>query len=93
MTHRDHVQVLNSTVDCYIQLVYVLQVKAGMRTLIPIEQKYIEEEPRVSKQVTDINKTLIKSISTQVVDSSIFRLVFSLSLALSPCLFLLFWRC
>lgn len=52
MTHRDHVQVLNSTVDCYIQLVYMLQVKAGMRTLIPIEQKYIEEEPRVSKQVT-----------------------------------------
>lgn len=29
----------------------VLQVKAGLRTLIPIEQKYIEEEPRVSKQV------------------------------------------
>nr|QEN96195.1 multiple C2 domain and transmembrane region protein 1a isoform 2 [Danio rerio] len=26
-------------------------VKAGMRTLIPIEQKYIEEEPRVSKQL------------------------------------------
>ncbi|KAK1792185.1 hypothetical protein P4O66_012137 [Electrophorus voltai] len=25
-------------------------VKAGLRTLIPIEQKYIEEEPRVSKQ-------------------------------------------
>lgn len=29
----------------------ILQVKAGLRTLIPIEQKYIEEEPRVSKQV------------------------------------------
>ncbi|XP_056275673.1 multiple C2 and transmembrane domain-containing protein 1 isoform X6 [Pseudoliparis swirei] len=27
------------------------QVKAGLRTLIPIEQKYIEEEPRVSKQL------------------------------------------
>uniref|UniRef100_A0A8C1QMZ5 Multiple C2 domains, transmembrane 1a n=1 Tax=Cyprinus carpio TaxID=7962 RepID=A0A8C1QMZ5_CYPCA len=26
-------------------------VKAGMRTLIPIEQKYIEDEPRVSKQL------------------------------------------
>uniref|UniRef100_A0A3B4V1W4 Multiple C2 and transmembrane domain containing 1 n=1 Tax=Seriola dumerili TaxID=41447 RepID=A0A3B4V1W4_SERDU len=26
-------------------------VKAGLRTLIPIEQKYIEEEPRVSKQL------------------------------------------
>lgn len=29
----------------------ILQLKAGLRTLIPIEQKYIEEEPRVSKQV------------------------------------------
>lgn len=29
----------------------LFQVKAGLRTLIPIEQKYIEEEPRVSKQV------------------------------------------
>lgn len=29
----------------------VLQVKAGLRTLIPIEQKYMEEEPKVSKQV------------------------------------------
>ncbi|XP_072521359.1 multiple C2 and transmembrane domain-containing protein 1 isoform X4 [Salminus brasiliensis] len=26
-------------------------VKAGLRTLMPIEQKYIEEEPRVSKQL------------------------------------------
>ncbi|XP_063043349.1 multiple C2 and transmembrane domain-containing protein 1-like isoform X4 [Engraulis encrasicolus] len=26
-------------------------IKAGMRTLVPIEQKYIEEEPRVSKQL------------------------------------------
>ncbi|XP_077455955.1 multiple C2 and transmembrane domain-containing protein 1 isoform X7 [Stigmatopora argus] len=26
-------------------------VKAGLRTLIPIEQKYMEEEPRVSKQL------------------------------------------
>ncbi|XP_075895241.1 multiple C2 and transmembrane domain-containing protein 1 isoform X3 [Nelusetta ayraudi] len=26
-------------------------LKAGLRTLIPIEQKYIEEEPRVSKQL------------------------------------------
>ncbi|XP_029916699.1 multiple C2 and transmembrane domain-containing protein 1 isoform X1 [Myripristis murdjan] len=26
-------------------------IKAGLRTLIPIEQKYIEEEPRVSKQL------------------------------------------
>lgn len=26
-------------------------MKAGIRTLTPIEQKYIEEEPRVSKQV------------------------------------------
>ncbi|XP_041760480.1 multiple C2 and transmembrane domain-containing protein 1 isoform X2 [Coregonus clupeaformis] len=26
-------------------------VKAGLRTLIPIEQKYIEDEPRVSKQL------------------------------------------
>uniref|UniRef100_A0AAY4AMC5 C2 domain-containing protein n=1 Tax=Denticeps clupeoides TaxID=299321 RepID=A0AAY4AMC5_9TELE len=26
-------------------------VKAGLRTLVPIEQKYIEEEPRVSKQL------------------------------------------
>ncbi|KAG9354331.1 hypothetical protein JZ751_001036 [Albula glossodonta] len=28
-----------------------LHVKAGLRTLIPIEQKYIEEEPKVSKQL------------------------------------------
>ncbi|MEQ2193261.1 hypothetical protein XENOCAPTIV_028349, partial [Xenoophorus captivus] len=26
-------------------------VKAGLRTLTPVEQKYIEEEPKVSKQV------------------------------------------
>ncbi|XP_048093001.1 multiple C2 and transmembrane domain-containing protein 1 isoform X2 [Alosa alosa] len=26
-------------------------IKAGMQTLVPIEQKYIEEEPRVSKQL------------------------------------------
>lgn len=29
----------------------IFQVKAGLRTLIPMEQKYIEEEPKVSKQV------------------------------------------
>ncbi|XP_039658768.1 multiple C2 and transmembrane domain-containing protein 1 isoform X4 [Perca fluviatilis] len=29
----------------------LLNVKAGLGTLIPIEQKYIEEEPRVSKQL------------------------------------------
>ncbi|XP_029916700.1 multiple C2 and transmembrane domain-containing protein 1 isoform X2 [Myripristis murdjan] len=29
----------------------LLNIKAGLRTLIPIEQKYIEEEPRVSKQL------------------------------------------
>ncbi|XP_072290103.1 multiple C2 and transmembrane domain-containing protein 1 isoform X4 [Eucyclogobius newberryi] len=29
----------------------LLNVKAGLQTLIPIEQKYIEEEPRVSKQL------------------------------------------
>ncbi|KAG1957011.1 multiple C2 and transmembrane domain-containing protein [Pimephales promelas] len=33
-----------------IDVIYNI-VKAGMRTLIPIEQKYIEEEPRVSKQM------------------------------------------
>ncbi|XP_062873797.1 multiple C2 and transmembrane domain-containing protein 1-like [Trichomycterus rosablanca] len=30
-------------------------VKAGLRTLIPTEQKYIEEEPRVSKQLLQQN--------------------------------------
>ncbi|XP_026107475.1 multiple C2 and transmembrane domain-containing protein 1-like isoform X3 [Carassius auratus] len=33
-----------------IDVIYNI-VKAGLRTLIPIEQKYIEEEPRVSKQL------------------------------------------
>uniref|UniRef100_A0A673FMP4 Multiple C2 and transmembrane domain-containing protein 1-like n=1 Tax=Sinocyclocheilus rhinocerous TaxID=307959 RepID=A0A673FMP4_9TELE len=33
-----------------IDVIYNI-VKAGMRTLIPIEQKYIEDEPRVSKQL------------------------------------------
>ncbi|KAM4577900.1 multiple C2 and transmembrane domain-containing protein 1 isoform 3-T3 [Fundulus diaphanus] len=28
-----------------------VQVKAGLRTLTPVEQKYIEEEPKVSKQL------------------------------------------
>lgn len=32
-------------------VVSILKVKAGLRTLIPVEQKYIEEEPKVSKQV------------------------------------------
>lgn len=36
---------------CDVFALSILQVKAGLRTLIPIEQKYIEEEPRVSKQV------------------------------------------
>uniref|UniRef100_A0A3B3X8I8 C2 domain-containing protein n=1 Tax=Poecilia mexicana TaxID=48701 RepID=A0A3B3X8I8_9TELE len=29
----------------------LLNVKAGLRTLTPVEQKYIEEEPKVSKQM------------------------------------------
>uniref|UniRef100_A0A3Q2WMW1 Multiple C2 domains, transmembrane 1a n=1 Tax=Haplochromis burtoni TaxID=8153 RepID=A0A3Q2WMW1_HAPBU len=35
-------------------------VKAGLRTLIPIEQKYIEEEPRVSKQLLLRNFTRVR---------------------------------
>ncbi|XP_066567929.1 multiple C2 and transmembrane domain-containing protein 1 isoform X3 [Amia ocellicauda] len=35
-------------------------VKAGLRTLIPIEQKYIEEEPRVSKQLLLRNFNRVK---------------------------------
>lgn len=31
-----------------------VQVKASLATLVPKEQKYVEEEPRLSKQV---NKT------------------------------------
>ncbi|XP_023699095.2 multiple C2 and transmembrane domain-containing protein 1-like isoform X4 [Paramormyrops kingsleyae] len=35
-------------------------VKAGLRTLTPIEQKYIEEEPRVSKQLLQQNFHRVK---------------------------------
>uniref|UniRef100_A0A8B9HWP1 Multiple C2 domains, transmembrane 1a n=1 Tax=Astyanax mexicanus TaxID=7994 RepID=A0A8B9HWP1_ASTMX len=35
----------------FLELDVIYNVKAGLRTLIPIEQKYIEEEPRVSKQL------------------------------------------
>ncbi|CAI5650654.1 unnamed protein product [Oreochromis niloticus] len=38
----------------------LLNVKAGLRTLIPIEQKYIEEEPRVSKQLLLRNFTRVR---------------------------------
>lgn len=31
--------------------VFLSQVKAALRTVVPAEQKYIEEEPKVSKQV------------------------------------------
>uniref|UniRef100_A0A8K9VFR1 Multiple C2 and transmembrane domain containing 1 n=1 Tax=Oncorhynchus mykiss TaxID=8022 RepID=A0A8K9VFR1_ONCMY len=36
-------------------------VKAGLRTLIPIEQKYIEDEPRVSKQLLLQNFNRVRS--------------------------------
>ncbi|KAI4891820.1 hypothetical protein NFI96_016547, partial [Prochilodus magdalenae] len=45
-------------------------VKAGLRTLIPIEQKYIEEEPRVSKQ-----NVLCKSHDSSKKLSSIHKLL------------------
>ncbi|KAJ8286700.1 hypothetical protein GJAV_G00042190 [Gymnothorax javanicus] len=35
-------------------------IKAGLRTLVPIEQKYIEEEPRVSKQLLRQNFNRVK---------------------------------
>ncbi|KAJ8006138.1 hypothetical protein DPEC_G00125130 [Dallia pectoralis] len=35
-------------------------VKAGLRTLVPIEQKYIEDEPRVSKQLLLQNFTRVR---------------------------------
>lgn len=34
-----------------ICLVYALQIKAALRTVVPPEHKYLEEEPKVSKQV------------------------------------------
>uniref|UniRef100_A0A8C7MSJ8 Multiple C2 and transmembrane domain containing 1 n=1 Tax=Oncorhynchus kisutch TaxID=8019 RepID=A0A8C7MSJ8_ONCKI len=35
----------------FLEIDVIFNVKAGLRTLIPIEQKYIEDEPRVSKQL------------------------------------------
>ncbi|KAJ8339542.1 hypothetical protein SKAU_G00363280 [Synaphobranchus kaupii] len=35
-------------------------MKAGLRTLVPIEQKYIEEEPKVSKQLLQQNFNRVK---------------------------------
>uniref|UniRef100_A0AAY4AMH7 C2 domain-containing protein n=1 Tax=Denticeps clupeoides TaxID=299321 RepID=A0AAY4AMH7_9TELE len=35
----------------FLEIDVIYNVKAGLRTLVPIEQKYIEEEPRVSKQL------------------------------------------
>lgn len=32
-------------------LISVLQIKAALRTVVPAEQKYLEEEPKVSKHV------------------------------------------
>lgn len=33
-------------------LISALQIKAALRTVVPAEQKYLEEEPKVSKQVS-----------------------------------------
>uniref|UniRef100_A0A3B5JX56 Multiple C2 and transmembrane domain containing 1 n=1 Tax=Takifugu rubripes TaxID=31033 RepID=A0A3B5JX56_TAKRU len=35
----------------FLEIDVIFNVKAGLRTLIPMEQKYMEEEPRVSKQL------------------------------------------
>lgn len=34
-------------------LTVCLQIKAALKSVVPAEQKYIEEEPKVSKQVSD----------------------------------------
>uniref|UniRef100_I3K194 Multiple C2 and transmembrane domain containing 1 n=1 Tax=Oreochromis niloticus TaxID=8128 RepID=I3K194_ORENI len=44
----------------FLEIDVIFNVKAGLRTLIPIEQKYIEEEPRVSKQLLLRNFTRVR---------------------------------
>ncbi|XP_031441434.1 multiple C2 and transmembrane domain-containing protein 1 isoform X2 [Clupea harengus] len=53
-------------------------IKAGMRTLVPIEQKYIEEEPRVSKQLllqnfNRVRRCIITLINTGCYINSCFE--------------------
>ncbi|KAL4623239.1 multiple C2 and transmembrane domain-containing protein 1-like isoform X2 [Arapaima gigas] len=67
-------------------------VKAGLRTFVPSEQKYIEEEPRVSKQVllqnfTRVRRSLVFLISTGYYINSCFEWE---SPQRSTCAFLLF---
>lgn len=53
----------------------IFQVKAGLRTLIPMEQKYIEEEPRVSKQVLHHLKKKKKKDSYLLYEPLFFNLL------------------
>ncbi|XP_047446790.1 multiple C2 and transmembrane domain-containing protein 1 isoform X4 [Mugil cephalus] len=47
-------------------------VKAGLRTLIPIEQKYIEEEPRVSKQLLLQNFNRVRRCITFLINTGCY---------------------
>lgn len=47
-----HVKIIqNMNVNPDQCLLFLLQVKAALKTVVPAEQKYIEEEQKVSKQV------------------------------------------
>ncbi|MGH0155427.1 UNVERIFIED_CONTAM: hypothetical protein FKN15_044273, partial [Acipenser sinensis] len=47
-------------------------VKAGIRTLTPIEQKYIEEEPRVSKQLLLRNFNRVKRCIVILINAGLY---------------------
>ncbi|XP_077570706.1 multiple C2 and transmembrane domain-containing protein 1-like [Stigmatopora nigra] len=47
-------------------------VKAGLRTLIPIEQKYMEEEPRVSKQLLLRNFNRVRRCITFLINTGCY---------------------
>ncbi|XP_036384454.1 multiple C2 and transmembrane domain-containing protein 1 isoform X1 [Megalops cyprinoides] len=47
-------------------------VKAGLRTLVPIEQKYIEEEPKVSKQLLQRNFNRVKRCVMFVINTGYY---------------------
>ncbi|XP_064165596.1 multiple C2 and transmembrane domain-containing protein 1 isoform X5 [Anguilla rostrata] len=47
-------------------------IKAGLRTLVPIEQKYIEEEPKVSKQLLQQNFNRVKRCILVLINSGYY---------------------
>uniref|UniRef100_A0A3P8P5D4 C2 domain-containing protein n=1 Tax=Astatotilapia calliptera TaxID=8154 RepID=A0A3P8P5D4_ASTCA len=44
----------------YLEIDVIYNVKAALRTVVPAEQKYIEEEPKVSKQLLQQNFNRVK---------------------------------